>query len=442
MKTWLRTIVTLSLLLPGFAQGVALVSPHYRLDPNVSNSFGGSIGSPSYKLTDAGGEAAVGSGSSSSYRLSSGYVAELAQSIQLSILPSGISAYYPLDTGQGGQVYDNSANNNQGSLVAVPIWTAGKLGQALSFDGTTQYATVPSSASLNLTGDITLSAWVNLADLSVQHEIISKRVGTGAANTTYELRIQQTTGQLQFLAYDTALRTVTGTTPVPTGSWAQVAAVKSGGSVTLYLNGVAISTPGSVATSSTNANAMKLGSNDDLTNFLKGSLDEVKIYNRALTQKELANDVAAVNASSASTQSIPSVIPGASQTASSDVVVRTDAAGYILSIAEDHDLLHTDTVTTIAAIAAAIALPATWSEGTTKGLGFTLTGGGGIEAAWGTGPYNYAALPTVATAFHSRNGFLGGAPDVTTMQYRLDTTSGQKSGSYSNTVTITATLKP
>ena len=442
MKQWLRSLVTLSLLLPGLAQGVALVSPHYRLDPNANNSFGGSIASPSYKLTDAGGEAAVGSGSSSSYRLSSGYVAELAQSIQLSILPSGISAYYPLDTGQGGQLYDNSANNNQGSLVAVPTWAAGKLAQSLTFNGTTQYATIPSSASLNLTGDMTLSAWVNLADLSVQHEIISKRVGTGAANTTYELRVQQSTGQLQFLAYDTALRTVTGTTPVPTGSWAQVAAVKSSGSVTLYLNGVAISTPGSVATSTTNANALKLGSNDDLTNFLKGSLDEVKIYNRALTQKELANDVAAVNAGSASTQSIPSVIPGTSQTALSDVVVRTDAAGYILSIAEDHDLLHTDTVTTIAAIAAAIALPTAWIEGATKGLGFTLTGGNGIEAAWGTGPYNYAALPAVATAFHSRSGLLGGAPDVTTMQYRLDTTSGQKSGSYSNTVTITATLKP
>ena len=442
MRRWLRTALTLALLVPGLAQGVTLVSPNYRLDPNANNSFGGSIGSTSYKLVDAGGEAAVGSGSSSSYRLSAGYVAELAQSIQLSILPSGIAAFYPLDTGQGGQVYDNSANNNQGSLVAAPTWVAGKLGQALTLNGATQYATVPSSASLNLTGDMTLSAWVNLADLSVQHEIISKRVGTGAANTTYELRVQQATGQLQFLAYDTALRTVTGTTPVPTGSWAQVAAVKSSGSVTLYLNGNAISTPGSVATSTTNTNAMKLGSNDDLTNFLKGSLDEVKIYNRALTQQELANDVAAVNVGSASTQSIPSIIPGASQTASSDVVVRTDAAGYVLSIAENHDLLHTDTVTTIAAIAAAIALPAAWTEGTTKGLGFTLTGGSGIEAGWGTGPYNYAALPTVATAFHSRSGFLGGAADTTTMQYRLDTTSGQKSGNYSNTVTITATLKP
>jgi hypothetical protein len=443
MKKALLLVVMLFLVVSnGRVFATVLASPHYRLDPNSVDSFGGQTGSANYKLTDAGGEAAIGNSSSSSYRESSGFISNLSQSLQVSILPTGIAAYYPLDTGQGGQVYDVSANNNQGSLVATPTWTAGKLNGALALNGVNQYVTIPSSSSLNLTGDMSMSAWVNLSDLTVQHELLAKRVGTGASNTTYELRIQQTTGLLQFISYDASLKTITSTTAVPTGTWAQVAVIKKAGSVTLYLNGAAISSATTIGTPTTNTSDLKIGTTDDLANFMKGSIDEIKLYSRALTVTELTADVAAVNGGVATTAAIPNIVPGSSQTISSDVIVRTDAPGYSLALAENHDLLSSDTVTTIPGSGGSIAAPTAWTEGTTKGLGFTLTGGTGLETSWGTNPnYNYAALPTVSTTFHTRTGFSGGAADTTTMQYRLDTAINQKSGSYTNTATITATQK-
>jgi len=145
----------------------------------------------------------------------------------------------------------------------------------------------------------------------------------------------------------------------------------------------------------------------------------------------------------ASTLTIPTVIPGTSQNASIQAIVRTDAPAYDLAVNQNHNLTHTDTVTTIPGVSGTIASPALWTEGTTKGLGFTITGGTQIEAKWGTTPnFKYAAMPNTATTFHSHSGYLGGSSDTTTVQYRLDAVSSQKSGTYTNIATFTATMLP
>ncbi len=139
---------------------------------------------------------------------------------------------------------------------------------------------------------------------------------------------------------------------------------------------------------------------------------------------------------------IPQVIPGTSQTATSQATVYTDAAGYVLAASEDKDLTNSDGTTTIGGVSGSIASPANWTEGTTKGLGFTLTGGSSIEAKWGTNPnYAYAAFPTTGTAIHDKPTYQN-TNDTTTIQYRLDVTATQKVGNYANNITYTATVKP
>lgn len=144
-----------------------------------------------------------------------------------------------------------------------------------------------------------------------------------------------------------------------------------------------------------------------------------------------------------SSVTIPTVSPNTSQNVSSQATVNTDAPAYDLYINQDHDLLHTDATTTIPAVSGTIASTFTWSEGSTKGLGFTITGGSQIESDWGTTPnYKYAAIPNSSTLFHSHSGFLGGGADVTTVQFRLDVAPAQKNGNYSNNATFTATMRP
>ncbi len=438
-----RVLVAVALLaLPLSAYATALTSPHFRLDPSVGNTFGGVGSSTNYKLTDSGGEGVVGSGSSASYKLTQGYVSQLTQSITLSVLPNGIVSYYPLDTGLGTVAYDVSTNENRGFFAGTPSWTAGKINQGISLNGSTQYANIAHNANLNLSGDMTIEAWVNVPDYANNATIAAKTTGTGAANNTYELRIQQTTGKLQFLGFDTALQTVTTSAAVATGAFVHVAVTKISGSVTLYING-SNSGSGSVGTTNTNANPLKLGARDDLANFFKGTLDEVKLYNRGLGAGEITNDYLAAASSSSSAFTLPNIVPGASQTYTADAVVRTDAGGYSLYIEQNHNLLHSDAVTTVPAIGAGIASPAAWSEGTTKGLGFTLVSGTQVEVKWGTSPnYNFAAIPNTPTIFHSRIGLNGGLAEKSSIQYRADTTAAQKSGTYTNAVIYTATLKP
>ncbi len=142
------------------------------------------------------------------------------------------------------------------------------------------------------------------------------------------------------------------------------------------------------------------------------------------------------------TKTIPEVDPGTSETATTTVSVYTDAAGYTLSVRQDHDLTHADGSTTIPGVSGTIASPAAWSEGATEGLGFTLTSGTSLDPKWGTSPnFNYAAFPESNTVIHNKPDYLN-AYDDTVVQYRLDVSPTQLPGSYSNNVTFSAIVVP
>ena len=135
------------------------------------------------------------------------------------------------------------------------------------------------------------------------------------------------------------------------------------------------------------------------------------------------------------------VTPGTPNTASTIATVTTDAVGgYDLLISENHSLTHNiDGTTTITDFPGTIASPIAWSG---TGLGFTVTGGTGVEAKWGSAPNNnYAGIPTTDTLFHEKNGYTGGSGDDTTVQYKIDVPTTQKSGIYSNTIIYTAITK-
>jgi hypothetical protein len=218
----------------------------------------------------------------------------------------------------------------------------------------------------------------------------------------------------------------------------------------MYVDGSSVGTP-DPATSAQNFSGYWRLAYDTLagwpsaptSNYFGGTLDEVKIFSRELTSAEVANEYSAGAAGVVSAQTIPQITAGISQSALTDAIVRTDGPGYSLALNQDHDLLHTDATTTISPVSGSIASPGAWTEGSTTGLGFTITGGSQIEGKWGTNPnYNYAAIPGSATIFHSRTGYLGGSPESNQLQFRLDVPGSQKSGAYSNTVTVTATIIP
>lgn len=143
-----------------------------------------------------------------------------------------------------------------------------------------------------------------------------------------------------------------------------------------------------------------------------------------------------------STVALGTITPNISNIGTISATVATDAPGYSLSINQNNNL--TSGANTIPALATGtIATPVSWTEGTTKGLGITLTGGPSIPVKWGTsGSYKYAAVPNTLTSLYIRSGYTGGVNDTVTMQPRVDISPAQAAGSYSNIITLTATLIP
>ncbi len=96
MHNWFVAVGIL-LLLAGVMMGLSdrsqaarYTSPNYTIDASIDNSFGGSVTGDSYQLVASGGESIVGNGTGGSYILDQGYVAQLTNSLQLTVDPDSI----------------------------------------------------------------------------------------------------------------------------------------------------------------------------------------------------------------------------------------------------------------------------------------------------------------------------------------------------------------
>src|SRR5687768_9834072 len=80
----------------------------------------------------------------------------------INLQAQGLVGHWKLDEGRTRSTADSSGNGNNGSLVGAggPQWITGQFGNALRFDGVDEYVNVANSASLGITGDITMAAWI------------------------------------------------------------------------------------------------------------------------------------------------------------------------------------------------------------------------------------------------------------------------------------------
>ena len=257
------------------------------------------------------------------------------------------------------------------------------------------------------------------------------------------------TGQIYFGVNPGTQQVVFSPASYNDGQWHHVGASVGPAGQTLIVDGIRVGYNAAVTAGQNQSEYLRVGYDSmggwaaaPTSNFFAGSIDEVRAFGRQLSDAEVVGDYTAGLNGLRFAHTLPNVTPGTSSTFASDAVVRTDAGGYNLFIQATGLLKHTDGTTTIPMIPATVASPSGWVEGTTKGLGFTVSAATQIESKWVGLPYNYAAVPLQATAYHTRTGLNGGIPELTTLQFRADTLPNQKQGTYSSTVVYTATLKP
>lgn len=158
-------------------------------------------------------------------------------------------------------------------------------GNALNFDGANDYVSVPDANSLDLTTNYTIEAWIRPTAFSALAGIVSKNQVNGSAG--YTLRLSGT-APFTGINFD-GLETATGV--LEAGRWYHIAAVKSGTTRTLYVNGVAVTMTGTALTTAANTDALTIGV-DYLAapRYFEGSIDEVRLWAAARSLSDVTSN--------------------------------------------------------------------------------------------------------------------------------------------------------
>lgn len=198
----------------------------------------------------------------------------------------GPVAAYGFEEGSGTNVDDASGNGNNG-IIAGAQWIAGKFGNALSFNGTNAIVIVNDSAALDLTTGMTLEAWVFPTALNGFTDIIYKD------SNAYWLVGSTPTVQAPGGGGSFATAMVSGSSPLPMNTWSHIAETYDGTNILLYVNGVHVGSLAQSGPINVSTGALMLGGNALVSgkNFA-GLIDEVRIYNRALSSAEIQTDMA------------------------------------------------------------------------------------------------------------------------------------------------------
>ena len=195
-------------------------------------------------------------------------------------------AWWRLDEGSGTMAFDSSDNGNDASFEGAPAWVDdGKFGKALKFNGSSDYLAAPDSESLDINGDhLSIAAWINGEDWLAANHIVRKIADTGTS-AIYMIRVQPDTVRV-YLSTSAGETTIQGTTVLPTNEWVHVAIIYDGTEARIYVNGqldVSSNVSGEVSESN---NELRIGRGEPAGYFV-GMIDDVRLYNHALTESEL-----------------------------------------------------------------------------------------------------------------------------------------------------------
>jgi hypothetical protein len=219
-----------------------------------------------------------------------------AFSIEVQSAPAVTTAIaaYSFDAGSGTTVTDVSGNGNHLNLVNGVTWGSGKFGSAAVFDGSNDYGVAAKyNPELNLTSGFTLSAWINPRSNSTWQMIVNKPYSNGHVSPYFDwsMHRQASTGKIAaFLGCNGQQITSNASTPLNT--WTHVAVTYDGTSVRHYINGVLDNTTSvSCVVTNTNSRPIRVGANGANGELMNGSIDDLRIYSRALSAAEIKSDM-------------------------------------------------------------------------------------------------------------------------------------------------------
>lgn len=190
-------------------------------------------------------------------------------------------------------VYDAiQANRNNGTINSTATWVDGKYNTGLSLNGTDNYVEIPDHSAYQITSAITVEAWIQITDNITQQMIFTHSYKN--ADWTWELFMFN--GSIGFQVYiggfQLATQYIVATPQIYPWPWQHVAGTYDGANVYCYVNGTpgtAKAATGAIATASIpmRIGGQKTGAGGTLVYPLLGLVDEVRLYNSALSPQRI-----------------------------------------------------------------------------------------------------------------------------------------------------------
>ena len=242
------------------------------------------------------------------------------------------TAAYGFNEGSGTTTADASGRGNTGTLAATAWTTVGRYGAALTFNGSTADVEAANSSSLNPGTTATFSAWVKV---SAANSEISSVINKWNQTADDEYLFGLDSGNHLTFAWLTtggnvwgqpSYNLVSGTNQVPLNTWTYITVVRSGPAISFYINGNLDKTFAAAADANpfrSGINTLRIGGQNrgGITRVLNGTIDEVRLYNQALTQAQVQSEMntpikagTAVAPSIATQPANQSVVAGAAAT--------------------------------------------------------------------------------------------------------------------------------
>ncbi|HEY3758732.1 MAG TPA: LamG domain-containing protein [Solirubrobacteraceae bacterium] len=208
------------------------------------------------------------------------------------ILPVGLWSF---NEGKGSVVSDYSGHHNNGTLEGLAQWTRGRFADGLAFNGNASAVQVPDSASLD-PATVSVSAWVQSSGSPGTFRYIVGKGANGCLAASYGLYTGSAGGLEFYVSTNDGLSWTISPDAgqsVWNGQWHNVVGTYDGSSVRLYVDGrqVGSGTPDTapIAYGLPTSNSLIIGNYPSCSQAdFSGSIDEVKVFNRALGAGEVA----------------------------------------------------------------------------------------------------------------------------------------------------------
>ena len=211
-------------------------------------------------------------------------------SVTVSNATNSLVAAYGFSEGSGTTVTDASVYGNTGT-ISGGSWTGkGRFGSALRFDGAS-WVTVNDSDSLDLSSGMTLEAWVYpTVTTGTWATIAFKEAPPGGL--AYHLQGDPSNRPSSYVTTDAGgLEGIIAAQALPLNNWAYLAATYNGSVLFLYNNGTVVASAFVSGNILNSGGPFRLGGNSIFAEYFVGTIDEVRIYSRALSQAEILADM-------------------------------------------------------------------------------------------------------------------------------------------------------